>query len=172
MVGTRTSTSVQLSRVVRSPWHGFALGHCTMLVEYGCECQLWEGGMKCEPPKQVAPAGHASQLSLRGLRGKVAAGHVEHIAAFCWTWPVVQFCTWTIFHAAGTCKSRCVRTVSCCTVVCRTVSVYSLVKVWLSGLGLVMQLHVFHKAWNMHLGTVNLVITSCQAGCVNMRYIA
>jgi len=105
----REFTSLHLSRVARSPWHAFALGHCTMLVEFGCECQLWEGGMKCEPPKHVAPAGQASQLPLRGLREKVAAGHVEHIAAFCWTWPVVQFCTYTIFHAAGTCKFRCVQ---------------------------------------------------------------
>jgi len=116
---------------VRLPWHAFALGHCTMLVEYGSECQLWEGGMKCEPPKQVAPAGQASQLPLRGLREKVAAGHVEHIAAFCCeTWPVVQFCTWTIFHAAGTCKFN----------------VYNHLTVWVSGLCLVVQLHVFHKA--------------------------
>ncbi len=57
----------------------------------------------------MAPAGQASQLPFRGFRENVAAGHVEHIAASCWTWPVVQVCTWTIFHAAGTCKFRCVQ---------------------------------------------------------------
>ena len=50
--------------------------------------------------------------------------------------------------------------------------VYSLLKVWLSGLRLVMQQHVFQKAWNMHIGRVRLVTSSCQAGRVNMRFVA
>ena len=47
--------------------------------------------------------------------------------------------------------------------------VSSLLTVWVPSLRLVVRLHVFHEAWIMHLGTVRLVTSSCQAGHVKMR---